>query len=190
MRFATNRVYSCAGEFRAYGHGRRAGGKPNPFTTIFLRNLTMKQRLLFLVLTFFGGSAVFASHIIGGEMIYEFISADTTSIPHTKKFKITLRLFRDEHCGNCALMPPDGFIGIYDNDTKNEYPAPGNYSFVTKADEGEVTIVRPTCISNAPALDYHVATYSVEVTLPDNQNGYTAAYQTCCRVAPIMNAEN
>jgi gliding motility-associated-like protein len=144
----------------------------------------MKQRLLFLFLTLLFGPAVFASHIIGGEMIYEFVKADT--VAHTKTFKLTLRLFRDEHCGNCALMPDEEYIGVFNNDDRT---LQGSYD-VFKGDEGEVAIVRPACISDAPSLDYHSATYTIEVTLKDNQNGYTASYQTCCRVAPIENVEN
>lgn len=148
----------------------------------------MKKQLLFLFFALFSGLSVFASHIIGGEMIYEFLSADP--VAHTKKFRITLRLFRDEHCGNCATMPTDVFIGIFSNDTKQQYPGAGRYFDVIKKEEGEVSIVQPLCILNAPDLDYHVAIYTFEVDLPDNQNGYTASYQTCCRVAPMQNAEN
>src|SRR6478735_1115157 len=149
----------------------------------------MKKQLLFLFSILLAGLPVFASHIIGGEMIYEVIRVDTTR--HSKIFRISLRLFRDEHCGNCALMPPNVFIGIFNNDTKAQYPGTGSYFDEIKIDEGEVTIDRPTCISNAPDLDYHYALYVIDsVELPDNQNGYTASYQTCCRVAPLQNVEN
>lgn len=147
------------------------------------------KKLLFLFLTLFSGLSVLASHIIGGEMVYELISADNAA--RTKTFRITLRLFRDEHCGNCALMPENVYIGIFNNDTKAQYPGNNRPFDVRKTSEDEVGIVQPTCILNAPDLDYHVATYILEtVVLPDNQNGYTASYQTCCRVAPIQNAEN
>lgn len=149
-----------------------------------------KQLLLFVIL--FSSVSVFASHIIGGEMIYELLSNDT--IAHKKIFRITLRLFRDENCGNCALMPPNVFIGIYSNDTKSEILdsiGRHNYFDVKKESEGNVTIVQPSCILNAPALNYHVAIYTfVTPPIPDNNNGYTASYQTCCRVAPIQNAVN
>lgn len=143
----------------------------------------MKRLVVFLFL--FSGLPALASHVIGGEMIYEFLSANAAA--KTKTFRITLRLFRDEHCSNCALMPPNVYIGIFDNDTKRQFGGPHD---VAKKAERDVAIVQPPCILNAPHLEYHVALYVVEVTLPDNQNGYTASYQTCCRVAPIQNAEN
>lgn len=148
----------------------------------------MKKQLLFFALTLLFGLPVLASHVIGGEMIYEFISADAAA--KTKKFRITLRLFRDEHCGNCALMPDNVYIGIFSNDTKAQYPGAGRYFNVEKSNEGEVDIVPPECILNDPNLSYHFAIYTFETYLPDNPNGYTASFQTCCRVAPMRNVEN
>jgi PKD repeat protein len=148
----------------------------------------MKKQLLFLFTLLLFSLPVLASHVIGGEMIYEFLSADAAA--RTKRFRITLRLFRDEHCGNCATMPTNVFIGIFSNDTKVQYPSAGSYFDVNKKDEGDVTIVQPPCILNAPHLEYHVATYTFETDLPDNNNGYTASYQTCCRVAPMQNVAN
>ena len=57
----------------------------------------MKKSLLLILSSFFMLPA-FASHIVGGEMIYEFVSADAAN--KTRKYKITLYLFRDELCTN------------------------------------------------------------------------------------------
>ncbi|HUQ96523.1 MAG TPA: PKD domain-containing protein [Chitinophagaceae bacterium] len=148
----------------------------------------MKKQLLLFVMLFFAAVPVWASHVIGGEMIYEFLGVDP--VTKFKNFRITLRLFRDEHCGNCALMPPNVYIGIFRNDTRAQYPGTNIFFDVPKSDEGEVTIVQPPCILNAPELDYHYAKYTFTTSLPDNANGYTASYQTCCRVAPLQNVEN
>lgn len=149
----------------------------------------MKHLLLFLFSLFFT-CAVFASHIVGGEMIYEFVSDNPTA--STKKYRITLRLFRDENCPPpCADMPPDVFIGIFNNDTRVQYPGPASYFTVTRNSELKVPEnPAPPCITNKPNLLYNVATYTFTVDLPYNQNGYTAAYQTCCRVASMKNVFN
>ena len=149
----------------------------------------MKKQLLFIFLLFVS-LPLLASHVIGGEMIYELLSTDAAA--HTKTFRITLRLFRDEHCANCALMPENVYIGIFDSETKVQFRGTGGpYYNVIKTDEGEVSIVQPECILNAPDLEYHYAMYVLEsVVLPDNAGGYTASYQTCCRVAPLQNVEN
>jgi len=129
-----------------------------------------------------------ASHITGGEMLYQYIGPG--SAPNTRIYEITLRLFRDQNCSNCAAMPPDVFIGIFNNDTNTEFPGP-TYHDVPKGSEGAVTVDPfPPCISNAPELNYDVATYTFNVTLPTNLSGYTATYQTCCRVQGLQNVFN
>lgn len=131
-----------------------------------------------------------ASHIVGGEMIYEYIGAGSTA--GTKKYRITLRLFRDEHCeAPCAGMPPNVFIGIFSNDDNRQYPSSGSYFDVTKQEEDEVPVGNtPPCVVNPPELEYHLAEYQFTVDLPENNNGYTASYQTCCRVNGLTNVHN
>lgn len=81
-----------------------------------MRRKVLLGFLLFITLP------VWASHVIGGEMIYELLS--TNRAARTKTYRITLRLFRDEHCFNCATMPANVFIGIFDNDTKAQFRGP------------------------------------------------------------------
>ena len=133
-----------------------------------------------------------ASHIVGGEMTYKYVGPGLA--PNTRIYNVILKLFRDQHCTNCAQMPADVWIGIYNNDNNSEIINPGtglNYFDVTKASEDRVAVDPfPPCISNPPTLDYDVATYSLQVILPNNGKGYTAAYQTCCRVHPLENVYN
>lgn len=122
-------------------------------------------------------------------MIYQFISADAAN--KTRKYRITLYLFRDENCTNCAAMPANVYIGIFNNDNKTQFPSGGSYFDIARNNQGGVPeLDPPSCITNKPVLNYDVASYTFEVDLPDNNNGYTAAYQTCCRVAPLMNVYN
>ncbi|MCU7551050.1 PKD domain-containing protein [Chitinophagaceae bacterium LB-8] len=131
-----------------------------------------------------------ASHIVGGEMIYEYVGAGSTA--GTKKYRITLRLFRDQHCvPPCAGMPPNVFIGIFNNDDNRQYPSDGRYFDILKTSEVEVPVGNtPPCVVNPPVLEYHIAEYIFTVDLPENNNGYTAVYQTCCRVNGLTNVFN
>src|SRR5688572_7396895 len=148
----------------------------------------MKKSLL-LIFGLFFFLPVFASHIVGGEMIYEFISADAGN--KTKKYRITLYLFRDENFTNCAAMPAKVFIGIFSNDNFSQFPSGGGYFDIKQNTEDQVPVRdAPECITNPPNLTYNSASYTFEIDLPDNNKGYTAAYQTCCRVAPLMNVYN
>ena len=128
-----------------------------------------------------------AKHIIGGEMVYDYLGKGDA--PNTSKYLITLKLFRDQHAPpDAASMPANVFIGIFNNDNSSQYPASGRYFDVPKSAEQEVTTNPfPACIHNAPSLNYHVGLYLLTVDLPDNNTGYTAAYQTCCRISPLSN---
>ena len=146
----------------------------------------MKQTLLisFFLSVFFAADA---KHVTGGEMIYDFISATAT----TKTYRITLQLFRDQLCdaqSNCSPMPPSVRIGVFNRDNNSLV---GNYydlnlSSLTSVPPGGVQ----ACITNPPTLDYKVGTYVFTITLPNNINGYTAAYQTCCRIDGLGNVGN
>src|SRR5579875_2558576 len=115
----------------------------------------------------------FASHIVGGEMIYEYIGPGSTA--NTKSYRITLRLFRDQLCQNCAAMPTNVAIGIFSNDNGAQYPSSNSPFIVNKTSEVPVSVTSlPPCITNAPTLDYHMATFELMVDLPNNNNGYTA----------------
>src|SRR5674476_1456970 len=151
------------------------------------------KKILLICLVFFMVLPCMASHIVGGEMSYQYVGPGLN--PNTSSYIITLKLFRDENCTNCAQMPADVWIGIYNNDNNSEIlnPANGlNYFDVPKKGNDSDVLVNPfpPCISNPPLLHYHVATFTLSVTLPNNVKGYTASYQTCCRVHPLENVFN
>jgi len=147
----------------------------------------MKKRLL-IFLSLVTSVPCLASHIIGGEMTYVYVGP---SGANARQYIITLKLFRDQNCSNCAAMPTDVFIGIYNNDDGQEFPGAGNYYDVNKNSETLVPVDPfPPCITDPPILNYHVATFTLTVNLPNNAKGYTAAYQTCCRVQNLENVYN
>jgi gliding motility-associated-like protein len=148
----------------------------------------MKKILLILFITVMV-SPCKASHIVGGEMIYQYNGPGAS--PNTSSYTITLKLFRDQTCTNCAQMPTDVFIGIFDNDNGNQFPGNGQPYDVIKNSELPVPVdPYPPCMTNAPILDYHVGIFVLNVVLPNNTKGYTATYQTCCRVNPLANVYN
>ncbi|MEI6948947.1 PKD domain-containing protein [Paraflavisolibacter sp. H34] len=143
--------------------------------------------LVFLCLFFL---PAFASHIVGGEMTYTYTGPGAGT---ALRYRITLRLYRDERCTDCAPMPGSVFIGIFNNDTRLQVPANALtlYHDVPKATESLLPITGyPACIANPPQVKFQEATYTFFVDLPENQEGYTAAYQTCCRIAPLANVVN
>jgi gliding motility-associated-like protein len=159
--------------------------------TAFLSNLWSfigKTVLMnrFLISLFLLASALVtdAKHITGGEMIYEF----TGNSSNGKYYRITLRLFRDENCFDCAGMPPSVAIGIYNKDNNTRV---GPYQTVPISSTGQLPLnTLPDCITNPPNLTYSVGYYSFVINLPNNTNGYAVTYQTCCRIDNISNIPN
>ncbi len=149
------------------------------------------KKLLFVTSFLLCNAIAFAAHIVGGEMIYEHVSTNTDG---SKSYRITLRLFRDDRCPPpCAPMPLNVYIGIFDNDNFQQVPfSPGQPHFdVAQTAENSIAVDEiPDCITKSPDLNYHVATYVFTTTLPPNKKGYTAAYQTCCRVGSLQNVDN
>lgn len=133
-----------------------------------------------------------AAHIIGGEMRYTYVGPGVAA--NSKIYRITLILFRgDDPTG--ALLAPSYVIGIYNNDNGSKIigtAANNNWLVTQDVPPGiqAVPIVLPTCIQGAPSLNYTYASYSMTIELPVNANGYTAAYQTCCRINGMVNVGN
>ncbi|MGB4846194.1 MAG: PKD domain-containing protein [Ferruginibacter sp.] len=143
----------------------------------------MKKTIVFLFLILPFASAT-ASHISGGEMIYEYLGPGAA--PNTKKYRITLKLFRDNKCFNCAEIPSFVRIGIFNNN--NNLQIPMSPFDVYQSSEIHVPVTPPpNCMTNPPELNYAMGSFVFIIDLPDNANGYTAVYQTCCRVTPIEN---
>lgn len=131
-----------------------------------------------------------AKHIIGGEMLYNYVGKGVA--PNSSKYLITLKLFRNQDVApDVARMPDNVFIGIFNNDDGTQFLGTFPWYDVPKNTEKTVTVNPfPPCINNAPNLNYHVGIYLLTVELPDNSKGYTATYQTCCRVSPLTNVSN
>lgn len=143
----------------------------------------MKRFLVFSLFSLLFSNA-FASHISGGEIIYQYLGPGSAA--NTKSYRITLKLFRDNNCTNCAVMPAHVVIGIFNNDN-NAHIALSPFYVDKNSENGVPVSPPPVCMENPPELNYSIALYSMTIDLPNNANGYTASYQTCCRITPMEN---
>jgi gliding motility-associated-like protein len=148
------------------------------------------KRTLLSILFLFTLLPAFAKHITGGEITYEYIGPGIT--PGTRTYTVTLILFRDAlNCNSalgCADLPGAVSIGIYNNDN-------GSVIDFLSVPISSVTdplpiISRPSCLSNEPPLHYQAGYYTATIVVSDNNAGYTATYQVCCRVDGIANTIN
>ncbi len=127
---------------------------------------------------------LYARHIRGGELSYKYIGP--AAAPNTSTYLIRLKLYID-----CTANDPG----------QNETTAPftifnrsANSIFmnilVNKTNEELITYDPSTnpCITNPPTdICYKLKYFEVNVDLPDVPDGYTIAYQRCCRISDIEN---
>ena len=127
--------------------------------------------LLFLI-SILNSPKLFASHIIGGEMNYEYLGNDL--------YRITLKVYRD--CSSSTGFDNPAKIGIYENGT---LIAQLN-SFIFE--EGAVDPPElPSCVEIPTNICVERAVYIEEFTLPPSEFGYDIMYQRCCRNGSIEN---
>ncbi len=144
----------------------------------------MNKSLLLITAILLSVSPCRAHHVVGGEMVYQYVGSGSAA--NTSRYLITLKIFRDQNAINAAPMPSQVYIGIFDKDGGSPI-----FTIVDKSGESPVEVgALPPCIQNAPNLNYHVGIFQLTVDLRDNANGYTASYQTCCRVDNLANVAN
>lgn len=124
------------------------------------------------------GLEAYSTHIVGGEIYYEQLDADT--------YEITLKVYRD--CGPTNTNGTDfdqfASVGVYTNGSlytellMNLSGAWVNYVPV---------VLENPCFVLPPDVCVEEAVYTEIVNLPPNVNGYDLVYQRCCRNPSIIN---
>jgi gliding motility-associated-like protein len=152
-----------------------------------MQALYQKNRLILGILTlcfFFGDPSVSnATHIVGGDMTYKFISRNPTTQMIT--YKITLHIYRDIFSGGAAFDDPAA-IAVH-----QQLP---NGTF------RQVEIKRPSLVSSTvipkPVLPCSETPnnvgaqdgiYEWDQVLRDTNGSYFISYQRCCRNPTIAN---
>ncbi len=144
------------------------------------------KRILFILMILLSATLCHATHIVGGEVYYQYIGPDNAS--GKSQYKVFLRLFRDYNvpCGNntnVACLPEEPLVAIYENG--NGYRIIKNLSLPLTDDSILVLTDYPPCITTRPSVRYEVKTYSANVILADNDIGYILAYENCCRATTL-----
>lgn len=127
-----------------------------------------------------------ASHIIGGEMFYEYLGSPSNGV---SRYQITLKLFRVcEHGGNLAEMPPSVYFAVFskDNGTRTDLRQFNRSGPVQTVTSGQID----PCIVNPPTICFEIGVYEGVIEVADNNQGYTVAFQSCCRDNFIENVVN
>jgi len=138
--------------------------------------MKIKRYLILLFLTLLSLKN-FATHIVGGEIFYDFLGGNN--------YRITLKLYRDCFSGLAPYDDP-ATIFIFDNSgnfvDSLEIPFPGSVVL-------PVTINNP-CFTPPTNICVEEAIYKTTINLPPIPGGYNIAYQRCCRNNSILNLIN
>jgi gliding motility-associated-like protein len=116
----------------------------------------------------------YATHIVGGEIYYDYLGGDN--------YRITLKVYRDCYTG---LAPYDNPASVFIFNSAGtfidslEIPFPG--SVILPA-----TISSP-CFSAPTDVCVEEAIYEAVINLPPIPGGYDITYQRCCRNNTILN---
>lgn len=133
----------------------------------------MKQYFIILFFLFLSVRLI-ASHIVGGEIYYQYISNDD--------YLIFLKVYRDCDTGNANFDDP-AYISIFDGSN--------NYLQTISLTTPTITPMQPDvdnpCLIVPEGICVEEAIYSVSVNLPPTTGGYTLTYQRCCRNSTIDN---
>lgn len=115
-------------------------------------------------------------------MRYEYIGPGST--PGSKQYRVRLLLLK----GSSAIGAPlqtQYIVGVFDNDNGVKVPGTANNSNWAANEDFAGTLPVPVisspCIQNAPNLGYTYKRYSFIIELPENNTGYTVAFQTYSR---------
>jgi gliding motility-associated-like protein len=139
------------------------------------------KKLSLSLIVFLLTITAFANHITGGEMYYTLTGQSGNSYT----YHVVLKLYRDCNAPpGSAALDDAAPISIFNNSTFASVWA----STVTRNRIEHRSLDSPNpCINNPPPVCYDVGYYEFDVTLPGVAQGYTIAYQRCCRIVGINN---
>jgi gliding motility-associated-like protein len=144
----------------------------------------MKKILHLIILLFFITNA-FATHISGGEMSYVYLGPG--SAPGTVKYQVNLTLYKQCDAGGSDLDPIISF-SVFNTATGSLFQ---NINGILGEDTFRISkLASDPCIADAieRGVCFIIRKYSTIIdNLPVNSDGYTVAYQRCCRVPGMLN---
>ncbi|MBZ5857133.1 PKD domain-containing protein [Flavihumibacter profundi] len=126
-----------------------------------------------------------AAHIRGGEITYKYLGPGSDA--GTSKYELTLKLYVDCRANNPGQLDESINFTIFDKATGG-YVSPAVFAPFTSERYIQYDPNSNPCILNPPRdICYRLRFYQATVTLKNSAQGYTVAFQRCCRIADIIN---
>jgi len=139
----------------------------------------MRHFFTILLLFFIGTATSYATHLVGGELSYEYLQGDF--------YRVTLKVYRD--CDpatntNNAEFDEEASIAAYDTSGMiyADYKVPLLQTNIRRL----LPAVNDPCLT-PPNICIEEAIYEIDMYLPPIPGGLTVAYQRCCRSPVVLN---
>ncbi len=140
----------------------------------------MIYRLIFISILLVQATLGFATHIVGGELMYRLLDRETNT------YRVTAQIFFDCENGNPQAIASDQTLYISQWDAKTKQfqrdftVSTFNQTQVTKSEDY-------ACINGPRNVCVTAYLYSAEVQIDPGENGVILAWQRCCRNRIIDN---
>ncbi|MFN0213407.1 MAG: gliding motility-associated C-terminal domain-containing protein [Saprospiraceae bacterium] len=134
--------------------------------------------MLFLCCFLGTKTALFATHIVGGEITYRCVGNNF--------YEITLTVYRDCYNGIPEFdnLAP---VGIYEKGADSLLIKNLLIPYNNNTNDTLPILLNDPCLTVPPDVCVHKATYRITTLLAFNPNGYILVYQRCCRNKLIRN---
>lgn len=157
----------------------------------------MNNRLavIFFILLSLSFSAAKASHIVGGEVTYQYISDSFTADTHLPyhKYLVSLVIYEDCQNGQPMAIAEDNpaWLGVFDGLGRIVEMDTGDNAVCCGIRFSSAITVPANfsnaCVSKIPITCLTKKTFTKIYALPYNTTGYIVAYQRCCRNNATIN---
>ena len=134
-------------------------------------------------------SVLHASHIVGGEITYKFVSR-TAAPSNMITYHITLKVYRDLFSVNGTGLDANPAIGIYLQRPNNGAFALFRQKNVRLSSQRNVPPPNLPCSTVPPNIGVEEGIYEWDEVLKDTTGSYVIVYQRCCRNGTIANILN
>jgi gliding motility-associated-like protein len=148
---------------------------------------------LFCVLfaAIFSMHGLFASHIVGGEILYKYTGKNNS----LSQYKVSLWIYIDCDNGEPGAVQGDAWSSLNvhsyheKTDSYSLYNNNGQFYPLMNAYKGRVSIsgANYNCIRIKPSVCVDKYIYEVDIEVPDNEGGYIVSFGRCCRNNTINN---
>ncbi len=143
------------------------------------------KKICFLILILGGFTLpLSAAHIRGGELYYKYVGPGAGT--NTSTYLVTLKLYIDCGQNDPGQLDTQVFLTVFAKPGGNQVL--GKYARMSSEEFIRYDPASNPCLNNPPRdVCYRLRYYQTTIDLPNTPDGYTIAFQRCCRIEGIQN---